>query len=124
MFSDIFIPKLFGLFGVCEKDGIIDSKDSGIKADLTFFDKDLKNKTKEDFKIIDRIIQNLREKLCLLIGKTEVANNVNIELTEEFGSLCPKKSESKDRTLLAFEKSGQARMLELKSRFFAREFSG
>ena len=40
-----------------------------IKADLTFFEKDFKNKTEKDFKIIDRIIQNLREKLCFLLEK-------------------------------------------------------
>ena len=34
-------------------------------------------------------------------------------LTEEFGSLCPKKSESRDKTLSALVKSGQTRILDL-----------
>ncbi len=64
------------IFGATDDDKV---NVDGIKVDLTFFEKDFKNKTNKDFKIMDRIIQNLREKLCLLIGKTNLANNVNIE---------------------------------------------
>lgn len=73
--ADIY-ENAYIIFGVTDDDKV---NVDGIKVDLTFFEKDFENKTNKDFKIMDRIIQNLREKLCLLIGKTEVANNVNIE---------------------------------------------
>ena len=65
------------IFGVSDNAEIIDKDDSGVKADLTFFEKDFKNKTEKDFKIIDRIIQNLREKLCFLLEKQNVASYIN-----------------------------------------------
>ena len=45
-------------------------------------------------------------------------------LTEELGSLCPRKSESRDKTLLAFVKSGHTRIPESIPRWLAKEYSG
>ena len=59
------------IFGVSDNAEIIDKDDSGVKADLTFLRKDFKNKTEKDFKIIDRIIQNLERKALFFIRKTK-----------------------------------------------------